>query len=175
MIEGIEIRKSAPDDTPAIEALYPEAFPDEDLLTLVRELLSEASDVTSLVACDGRDLIAHGFFTDCRVTNTPGKVALLGPLAVASTRRGRGIGGTLIRDGLRRMAENQVWRVFVLGDPAFYGRFGFSADKTVTPPYSLPREWRAAWQSVSFDPIEPYRPGLLCVPRPWMQSALWSP
>jgi len=45
MTESVEIRESTPDDLVAIESLYPEAFPDEDLLPLVRELLGDLTVV----------------------------------------------------------------------------------------------------------------------------------
>lgn len=46
----------------------------------------------------------------------------LAPVAVAESHRRRGIAATLIR------AAAGGWQaVFVLGDPAHYGRFGFAA------------------------------------------------
>ncbi|MGB0627212.1 MAG: hypothetical protein ACPGQ5_11645 [Alphaproteobacteria bacterium] len=50
MSANIEIRESDPADTAAIERLYPAAFPDEDLLPLLRNLLADRDDVTSRVA-----------------------------------------------------------------------------------------------------------------------------
>jgi putative acetyltransferase len=50
MTDNIEIRESEPRDVPLIKALYPMAFPDEDLLPLVKELLEGSSTVHSLVA-----------------------------------------------------------------------------------------------------------------------------
>jgi hypothetical protein len=41
MIESLEIRESSPDDFASLEALYRCAFPNEDLLPLVRDLLQE--------------------------------------------------------------------------------------------------------------------------------------
>ena len=38
----------------------------------------------------------------------------------------QGIGGALIRDGVARMTDRAERLVFVLGDPAYYGRFGFT-------------------------------------------------
>jgi len=52
-METIEIRESVPGDLAAIEVLYLEAFPDEDLLPLVRELLQDASVALSLVGIIG--------------------------------------------------------------------------------------------------------------------------
>ena len=57
MIEEIEIRTSLPSDVASIEKLYPDAFPDEDLLPLVRELLREEPIVLSLVGIVDRALV----------------------------------------------------------------------------------------------------------------------
>lgn len=51
----------------------------------------------------------------------------LAPLAVLADRRRRGIAALLIRDGVAR-AQTSGWAsVFVLGDSAYYNRFGFCA------------------------------------------------
>jgi predicted N-acetyltransferase YhbS len=55
---------------------------------------------------------------------------LLGPLAVHPDCRNRGIGGALMRRALRIAGRRGHAAVLLVGDPAFYGRFGFSADKT---------------------------------------------
>jgi putative acetyltransferase len=62
----------------------------------------------------------------------------------------------------------------VLGDPAYYGRFGFIQEHKVTPPYPLPTQWVNAWQSIKQCDREPPLAGKLSVPEPWRQSALWS-
>lgn len=63
MIEKIEVRESQPNDVTLIEKLYPDAFPDEDLLPLVRELQGEGSNVVSLVGIADKALVAHAVFT----------------------------------------------------------------------------------------------------------------
>ncbi len=55
---------------------------------------------------------------------------LLGPLAVHPDCRQRGIGGALMRHALRVAARRHHAAVLLVGDPAYYGRFGFSAEKT---------------------------------------------
>lgn len=51
---------------------------------------------------------------------------LLGPLAIQPERRGTGVGAALMRQSLA-LAEQAGHRVVVLvGDLAYYGRFGFS-------------------------------------------------
>ena len=174
-MEEIEIRESAPGDLISIEALYPDVFPNEDLLPLVTELLQEATIALSLVGIIGPSLVGHVIFTTCGVAGSSDKVALLGPLAVAPAWQRRGIGSALVRAGLQQLDSAGVTRVFVLGDPAYYGRLGFVPETRVVPPYPLPAEWRGAWQSRSLRSAEPPRLGKLSVPQPWLQPALWAP
>ena len=52
----------------------------------------------------------------------------LAPLAVAADLRCRGIGAALVRRGLALLAERGEQLVFVLGEPAYYARFGFDPE-----------------------------------------------
>lgn len=175
MTDRIEIRESQPDDLAAIEKLYPDAFPDEDLLPLVRELLREDAIVLSLVGMADEALVGHVIFTDCSLAGRPDKAALLGPLAVASVRQRQGVGSAIVRAGLQRLEDAGTKHVYVLGDPAYYGRFGFEPEDGVAPPYPLPEEWQGAWQSLSLGADKPSLHGELSVPHPWRQPALWAP
>ena len=53
--------------------------------------------------------------------------AALAPVAVRPDRQGQGVGSLLIRTGLDRCRGLRVDAVVVLGNPDYYGRFGFSA------------------------------------------------
>jgi predicted N-acetyltransferase YhbS len=55
---------------------------------------------------------------------------LLGPLAVASDARNRGTGAALMRHALRAAQRRGHGGVLLVGDAPYYGRFGFSAEKT---------------------------------------------
>jgi predicted N-acetyltransferase YhbS len=52
----------------------------------------------------------------------------LGPVSVTPARQRRGIGGALIEEGLAQLRGSGAAGVVVLGDPAFYHRFGFASD-----------------------------------------------
>ncbi len=175
MIGELEIRESRANDVSSIEKLYPDAFPDEDLLPLVRELQREGSGTVSLVGIADRVLVGHVVFTTCSIVGRPEKVALLGPLAVAPAWQRQGVGNAIVRAGLQRMENAGTSQVYVLGDPAYYRRFGFEPDDGVAPPYPLPEEWRSAWQSLSLSGNKPHLCGKLSVPQPWRRQALWAP
>jgi putative acetyltransferase len=85
MSDELEIRESLQADAAAIESLYPEAFPQEDLLPLVRDLLDDAAIAISLVGAIDSQIAAHAMFTRCGVFQCSARVALLGP-AVAPAR-----------------------------------------------------------------------------------------
>ena len=175
MTTNIQIRDSVADDLAAIESIYPEAFPDEDLLPLVRDLLREPSFASSLVAIVDSQLVGHAVFTSCGVVGSSCRAALLGPLAVAPAWQRRGIGSAIVRAGLLRLEDAGIAQVLVLGDPAYYGRFGFAPESRVAPPYPLPPEWDGAWQSMVLGSTATPCRGELELPRPWLQPALWAP
>jgi len=177
-LDNFTIRESRPGDSPEIRLLYPAAFPDEDLLPVVLALLSEPGGVLSLIADVDGSVTGHILFTVCGIAEKPadypGTLALLAPLAVAPASQRQGVGSALIRHGLNMFEQSTITHVLVLGDPAYYGRAGFTVETDIAPPYPLPDEWREAWQSIRM-PGAPDRKGKLSVPAPWQQPALWLP
>jgi Predicted acetyltransferase len=61
---------------------------------------------------------------------TPVEALLLGPLAVDYTQEGRGIGGALMRAAIAEAAGRGHGAILLVGDAAYYERFGFLADRT---------------------------------------------
>lgn len=175
MTKGLKIRDSLSADWAAIESLYPEAFPEEDLLALVRDLLADEAITTSLVGEIDSQIVGHVIFTKCGVNGGPASASLLGPLAVTPSRHGQGIGSALVHAGLRQLKDNDVSVVCVLGDPAFYGRLGFLPATSIRPPYRLPPEYDGAWQVQELGDKTPAESEELSVPRQWQQPSLWMP
>jgi putative acetyltransferase len=57
----------------------------------------------------------------------PMRALTLSPLGVHPDVQRAGIGSALVRKGLERVRQDQWQAVFLLGSPAYYGRFGFNA------------------------------------------------
>ncbi|MCE7026917.1 N-acetyltransferase [Jiella sp. CBK1P-4] len=55
---------------------------------------------------------------------------LLGPLAVSPESQGTGLGGLIMRHAIAEAARLGHAAILLVGDPEYYGRFGFSAAKT---------------------------------------------
>ncbi len=164
------IRETRADEAAAIVALYPLMFPDEDLRPLVSALIGGGADVVSLAHFEGDTPVGHVIFT----LGEGGDAALLGPLGVLPDHQRKGIGTALIEAGLARLRAANLRQVFVLGDPGYYGRFGFSEEKRIATPYPIPAQWRSAWQSLVFAEKEAIEATTLHVPGPWMDAALWN-
>ena len=75
----------------------------------------------------GAEGVVVGHVLLSRLVSPPGALALA-PLAVLPDRQRRGVGSALVRAALARAREGGGAAAFVLGDPAYYGRFGFSAE-----------------------------------------------
>ncbi|CAN0583230.1 unnamed protein product [Ectocarpus sp. 12 AP-2014] len=136
--------------------------------------LTVEPDVLSLVLDQSGEIIGHVVFTPCRIADSRATLALLGPLAIHPNWQKQGLGGSLVREGFARLRKQGVVGVLVLGDPGYYGRFGFAAEHDVLPPFRLPDEWDGAWQSLAFDEAD-LGAGTLQVPDVWNDAALWLP
>jgi putative acetyltransferase len=116
------IRAETVSDIAAIRAVEEAAFARPHEADLVDAVRAAGDAVFSLVAIEAEQLVGHAMFSRM---DAPFRALGLGPVAVRPDRQRRGIGGRLIREGLLR-AEAEDWQaVLVLGDPAYYRRFGF--------------------------------------------------
>ena len=96
MLTSYPIRETTPSDLTALTTLYAAAFPDEDLMPLVRRLLTEVPEIITLAVDSGSEgPIAHIAITPCR-TDGSAPAALLGPLCVAPAHQRQGLGAAQI-------------------------------------------------------------------------------
>jgi predicted N-acetyltransferase YhbS len=83
----------------------------------------------ALVAEKDAKIIGHIMLTKTYVTNSNSEfnALLLAPLSVSLEHRKHGVGSNLVTRSFE-IAKNVGYKaVFVVGDPAFYGRFGFES------------------------------------------------
>ena len=125
----VTIRQERPVDVAAREALLDVSYGPVRFTKTSERLRVGRRPELSLVATDGRRLV--GTVRLWPVAVGAGRPALLlGPLAVAPDCRQRGIGSALVREAVREAARRGHAAVLLVGDAPFYGRFGFSAEKT---------------------------------------------
>lgn len=127
------IRRETPQDACAIAAVTSDAFrkdpeaPQPLETALVDQLRADEGWLAalSLVAVDADVVIGHVVCTRGFVDDTP---ALgLGPISVLSARQGSGVGHALMHAVLGAADAIGEPLVALLGDQAFYSRFGFVA------------------------------------------------
>lgn len=127
------VRDEHPGDCADIHRVVTAAFGRDDEARLVDRLRDGGGGVISLVACEGPRIVGHAMLSRMAA---PFPALGLAPVSVAPARQRRGIGSALVRRALGQAAE-AGWRgVFVLGDPAWYRRFGF--DPALAGGFSCP-------------------------------------
>lgn len=147
----VTIREATDDDLDAVLDVERRAFGQETEADLVRKLLADASAAPrlSLLAIEDGQPVGHVLFTSVDVVGVerPVRASILAPLAVVPETQGHGCGGKLVKDGLQQLAGSGVELVFVLGDPAYYARFGFTpaGGRGLQAPYPIPAEHADAW------------------------------
>ena len=123
-----EIRSELPSDHARVDQIVETAFGRDDEARLVRALRAAARPALSLVAERGGELVGHVFFSPVEIDGPGSSPASAGlaPLAVAPEMQGEGAGSALVHAGLHECVELGWQAVFLLGNPAYYSRFGFS-------------------------------------------------
>jgi putative acetyltransferase len=120
----IVVRTEQPGDMDAIHAVLAASFPTDAEARLVRLLRAAGSLSVSLVADAGGVVVGHVAFSP--VSLATGAVGIgLAPVAVLPSHRRQGIAAQLIEAGLVACSSAGYRWAVVLGDPAYYARFGF--------------------------------------------------
>jgi putative acetyltransferase len=134
------IRDERPGDEPAIAALTRAAFRDlahsaGNEAAIVERLRADGGLAISLVAENlDRAIVGHVAFSPVAISDGTPRWYGLGPVSVIPLRQRAGIGSALIEEGLERLRQMDAGGCVVLGDPAYYRRFGFAHDAALAYP-----------------------------------------
>lgn len=148
----MKIRRASASDLESIRRVHVDAFGDEGVAVseLAVSLIADETAQPSLVLvaeADG-EVVGSVIFSTVHIQGAGNVSAyILAPLAVARRMQRMGIGRELVESGLRALRERGADMVFVLGDPRYYGRYGFSSRHRVRAPYDLP--YPEAWMALA--------------------------
>ena len=135
----MQIRAERPGDSEPIASVTRQAFAsalhsDGNEAEIVDALRAADALTLSLVADDGGEIVGHAAFSPVAIDGRDVGWFGLGPVSVRPDRQGVGIGAALIRAGLADLRAAGAKGCVVLGDPDYYGRFGFAVDPALTYP-----------------------------------------
>jgi predicted N-acetyltransferase YhbS len=121
-----DIRPERPEDAPLVEALNAASFgPGRFAKSAYRLREGVAAEAAlSFVAVERAALRGSVRFWPVKIGKTP--ALLLGPLAVQSDQRGRGIGIALMTRGMEEAKALGHRFIVLVGDPPYYARVGFT-------------------------------------------------
>jgi putative acetyltransferase len=133
----VNIRHERAEDFAAIRRLLIAAFGGPAEVELVDGLREDGDLAHALVAEDDGDVVGYVAFSPLK---SPERALALAPLAVAPEQQRRGIGTALIDEGLRQARAGGWGAVFVLGEPEYYKRSGFTLEAATgfDSPYAGP-------------------------------------
>ncbi|ASY62909.1 GCN5-related N-acetyltransferase [Sinorhizobium sojae CCBAU 05684] len=142
------IRPEREGDVVAIGAVTAAAFAghphsDQTEALIIERLRAENALSVSLVAEEAGEVIGHIAFSPVTITPADDGWYGLGPVSVRPDRQGRGVGSDLIRQGVERLKNMGAAGCVVVGEPAFYGRFGFRDEPALVFPGVAPQYFMA--------------------------------
>ena len=127
------IRDEEACDRESVYQVVSSAFGQADEAKLVRDLESAGDTVISLVAIQDACVVGHVLLS--RMT-APFRALALAPVSVSPEKQRGGIGTRLVRTAIERARADRWAAIFVLGDPDYYQRFGFTVE--AAEPFTTP-------------------------------------
>ncbi len=142
----VQVRREEARDFAAISNVHDLAFGNPPEGKLVESLRASGDLVLALCAESDGHIVGHAAFSRLHISDgAPDLAVCLAPVGVLPVRHSQGIGTALIEEGLRALRQAGETLVFVLGDPDYYGRFGFSA--------AVARGFDAPWPGDAFQAL----------------------
>lgn len=142
---SILVRPETPHDATSIEEVTRQAFASHphsrQTEHFIVRALREANALTlSLVAEVSGGVVGHVAFSPVTLSDgSPGWYGL-GPVSVLPSMQKQGIGRSLIEKGLSTLRAQGAAGCVLVGEPAFYRRFGFAQDPRLRLP-GVPQEY----------------------------------
>ena len=147
----MNIRPERREDIDAIDRLVYTAFLDHPQHApgapptehnIVKNLRAAQALALSLVAKEDGAIVGHIALSEVLIDGEDRGWHGGGPLAVLPSRQRCGIGAALLRQAIAEMRERGARGVVLVGEPAYYGRFGFKSEpglvlEGVPPEYVL--------------------------------------
>lgn len=133
----MHVREETAQDLAAIARLIELAFGQAGEARLVDQLRADGDATVSLVAVEAGRVFGHVMLSPM---SAPFRALGLAPLAVLPEFQRRGIGTALMSAAIERARQGKWPAIFVVGDPDYYGPFGFRADLAAgfASPYAGP-------------------------------------
>lgn len=127
----MQIRPETPSDHAAIAALTAAAFAgaehsDGSEPAIIARLRADQDITHALVTEEAGQIIGHAAFSPVTIDGKDHGWFGLGPISVRPDHQKHGVGGALIQHGLALLRAQGAAGCVVLGDPAYYTRFGFT-------------------------------------------------
>jgi predicted N-acetyltransferase YhbS len=146
--QDIRIRAEAPNDISAVCRVTTAAFlvaphTGHTEQFIVDALRRAGKLAVSRVATHNDEVVGHVAASPVRINAQEGAWYGLGPVSVLPSYQRRGIGSALIMDALLVLSGGGAAGCVVLGNPAFYERFGFKTNDALTLPGVPPEHFMA--------------------------------
>jgi putative acetyltransferase len=150
------IRQESYSDVAAIHAVTVAAFLDAPHTAhteqFIVDALRKAEALTiSLVAEQDGKVVGHVAVSPISISDGSADWYGLGPISVRPELQRKGIGSLLMQTALRLLEERGAAGCALVGDPAYYSRFGFKPASGMVLP-DVPPEY---FQALSFGPSLP--------------------
>lgn len=144
----IHTRPETPADIPHISVITEAAFLTEAHSShteqfIINALRKAGALSLSLVAVQEDEVVGHIAASPVSITGCEGNWYGLAPLSVRPDKQQQGIGSLLVRQLLQELKTRGADGCVVLGDPNYYGRFGFKAQQGLYYP-GVPAEYMQA-------------------------------
>lgn len=110
---------------------------------IVNALRRSGQLAVSLVAVDGEEIVGHVAVSPVALSSGADGWYVLGPISVWPARQRQGIGSQLMYAALESLRQQGAAGCVVVGDPAYYGRFGFRGHAALSMP-GIPSEYLMA-------------------------------